>query len=135
MNQAPIAGESVPVDKAPGDPVFAGSVNGEGALVIDVTAAIGDRTLDRVIKLVSEAQTQKAPTQQFTERFARVFVPVVLIGDVLLIVVPRFSECSRGPKRLPAPWRYWWLPRRVRWHSAHRPRSLRASLRRPATAF
>ncbi len=88
VNQAPITGESVPVDKAPGDPVFAGSVNGEGALVIDVTAAIGDRTLDRVIKLVSEAQTQKAPTQQFTERFARVFVPVVLIGDVLLIVVP-----------------------------------------------
>lgn len=88
VNQAPITGESVPVDKAPGDPVFAGTVNGEGALVIDVTAAIGDRTLDRVIKLVSEAQTQKAPTQQFTERFARIFVPVVLVGDVLLIVVP-----------------------------------------------
>ncbi|WP_231847962.1 heavy metal translocating P-type ATPase [Gemmatimonas aurantiaca] len=88
VNQAPITGESVPVDKAPGDPMFAGSVNGEGALLIDVTVAIGDRTLDRVIKLVSEAQTQKAPTQQFTERFARVFVPLVLIGDVLLIVVP-----------------------------------------------
>ena len=88
VNQAPITGESVPVDKAPGDQIFAGSVNGEGALVIDVTVAVGDRTLDRVIRLVSEAQTQKAPTQQFTERFARVFVPVVLIGDVLLIVVP-----------------------------------------------
>lgn len=88
VNQAPITGESVPVDKAPGDPVFAGSVNGEGALVINVTVAVGDRTLDRVIKLVTEAQTQKAPTQQFTERFARVFVPLVLIGDVLLIVVP-----------------------------------------------
>ena len=88
VNQAPITGESVPVDKAPGDPVFAGSVNGEGALVIDVTVAVGDRTLDRVIKLVSEAQTQKAPTQQFTERFARVFVPAVLVGDALLIVVP-----------------------------------------------
>ncbi|MBX9927438.1 MAG: cadmium-translocating P-type ATPase, partial [Gemmatimonadaceae bacterium] len=88
VNQAPITGESVPVDKAPGDPVFAGTVNGEGALVIDVTAAIGDRTLDRVIKLVSEAQTKKALTQQFTDRFARIFVPVVLLGDVLLIVVP-----------------------------------------------
>lgn len=88
VNQAPITGESVPVDKSPGDAVFAGSVNGEGALVIDVTVAVGDRTLDRVIKLVSEAQTQKAPTQQFTERFARIFVPMVLIGDVLLIVVP-----------------------------------------------
>lgn len=88
VNQAPITGESVPVDKAPGDAVFAGTVNGEGALVITVTVAVGDRTLDRVIKLVSEAQTQKAPTQQFTERFARVFVPLVLVGDAALIVVP-----------------------------------------------
>jgi Cd2+/Zn2+-exporting ATPase len=88
VNQAPITGESVPVDKAPGDLLFAGTVNGEGALVVDVTVAVGDRTLDRVIKLVAEAQTQKAPTQQFAERFARVFVPAVLVGDVLLIVVP-----------------------------------------------
>ena len=88
VNQAPITGESIPVDKVAGDGVFAGTVNGEGALVIQVTVAVGDRTLDRVITLVSEAQTQKAPTQQFTERFARVFVPVVLIGDILLIVVP-----------------------------------------------
>ncbi len=88
VNQAPITGESIPVDKAKGDDVFAGSVNGEGALVIEVTAAVGDRTLDRVIKLVSEAQTQKAPTQQFTDRFERYFVPLVLIADALLIVVP-----------------------------------------------
>lgn len=88
VNQAPITGESVPVDKTPGDQVFAGSVNGEGALVVLVTAAVGDRTLDRVIKLVAEAQTQKAPTQQFTDRFERTFVPLVLIGDALLIVVP-----------------------------------------------
>ncbi|MBA3852971.1 MAG: cadmium-translocating P-type ATPase [Gemmatimonas sp.] len=88
VNQAPITGESVPVDKAADDTVFAGSVNGEGALVVEVTAAVGDRTLDRVIKLVSEAQTQKAPTQQFTDRFARIFVPAVLVADALLIVVP-----------------------------------------------
>lgn len=88
VNQAPITGESIPVDKVAGDVVFAGTVNGEGALVIQVTVAVGDRTLDRVITLVSEAQTPKAPTQRFTERFARVFVPMVLIGDVLLIVVP-----------------------------------------------
>lgn len=88
VNQAPITGESVPVDKAPGKPVFAGTVNGEGALVVEVTAAIGDRTLDRVIKLVSEAQTQKAPTQRFTDRFARIFVPIVLVADVLLIAIP-----------------------------------------------
>ena len=88
VNQAPITGESVPVDKVPGEQVFAGSVNGEGALVVEVTAAIGDRTLDRVVKLVAEAQTQKAPTQQFTDRFERIFVPLVLVADALLIVVP-----------------------------------------------
>jgi Cd2+/Zn2+-exporting ATPase len=88
VNQAPITGESVPVDKAPGDEVFAGTVNGEGALFIATTRAAGDRTLDRVIKLVEEAQTQKAPTQQFTERFERIFVPAVLVADLLLIVVP-----------------------------------------------
>jgi Cd2+/Zn2+-exporting ATPase len=88
VNQAPITGESVPVDKVPGEPVFAGSVNGEGALVVEVTVAIGDRTLDRVVKLVTEAQTQKAPTQHFTDRFERIFVPIVLVGDLLLIVGP-----------------------------------------------
>ncbi len=88
VNQAPITGESVPVDKALGDTVFAGSVNGEGALVVVVTAAIGDRTLDRVISLVAEAETQKAPTQQFTDRFERVFVPIVLVADLLLIALP-----------------------------------------------
>lgn len=88
VNQAPITGESVPVEKMPGETVFAGSVNGEGVLVVKVTAALGDRTLDRVVKLVAEAQTQKAPTQQFTDRFERIFVPVVLVADLLLIVGP-----------------------------------------------
>lgn len=88
VNQAPITGESVPVEKSAGEQVFAGSVNGDGALVVSVTSAVGDRTLDRVIKLVSEAETQKAPTQQFTDRFERVFVPLVLGVDALLIVVP-----------------------------------------------
>ncbi len=88
VNQAPITGESMPVSKSPGETVFAGTVNGDGALVVEVTAAVGDRTLDRVIKLVAEAETQKAPTQQFTDRFERVFVPAVLIVDALLIVAP-----------------------------------------------
>jgi Cd2+/Zn2+-exporting ATPase len=88
VNQAPITGESVPVDKAEGDEVYAGTINGEGALTIETTKAAGDRTLDRVIKLVEEAQTQKAPTQVFTDRFERVFVPVVLVADVLVMTVP-----------------------------------------------
>lgn len=88
VNQAPITGESVPVEKTVAEKVFAGSVNGDGVLVIEVSAAVGDRTLDRVIKLVAEAETQKAPTQQFTDRFERVFVPLVLVADVVLIVGP-----------------------------------------------
>src|SRR5207237_7146591 len=68
VDQAPITGESVPVDKAPGDEVYAGTVNGEGSLEVEATRVAGDRTLDRVIQLVEEAQTQKAPTQRFTEK-------------------------------------------------------------------
>lgn len=88
VNQAPITGESVPVEKTEGDEVFAGTINGDGALEIRTTRAAGDRTLDRVVQLVEEAQTQKAPTQRFTERFERIFVPAVLVADLLLIVLP-----------------------------------------------
>ena len=88
VDQAPITGESVPVEKEPGAEVYAGTINGQGALEVETTRAAGDRTLDRVIELVSEAQTQKAPTQQFTDRFEAVFVPAVLVADLLLIVVP-----------------------------------------------
>ena len=88
VNQAPVTGESVPVDKDAGDVVFAGTINGEGALEVRTTHAVGDRTLDRVIRLVEGAQTAKAPTQQFTERFERVFVPVVLAGAAFVMLVP-----------------------------------------------
>ena len=71
VNQAPITGESVPVEKTVGAEVFAGTVNGD-ELEITTTKAVGDRTLDRIITLVAEAQTQKAPTQQFAERFERI---------------------------------------------------------------
>jgi Cd2+/Zn2+-exporting ATPase len=88
VNQAPVTGESVPVDKARGDEVFAGTVNGEGALEVRSTRAAGDRTLDRVIKLVEDAQTAKAPTQLFTDRFERTFVPLVLAAAALVMTVP-----------------------------------------------
>lgn len=88
VNQAPVTGESVPVDKTEGAEVFAGTVNGEGALEIRTTRAVGDRTLDRVIRLVAEAQTAKAPTQDFSDRFERVFVPIVLVTAALLAIVP-----------------------------------------------
>jgi len=92
VNQAPITGESVPVEKAEGDDVFAGTVNGDGALHVDTEKAVGDRTLDRVIQLVEEAETRKAPTERLTERFQKVFVPVVLFAAVALAVLPPALE-------------------------------------------
>lgn len=88
VDQAPITGESVPVEKQVGDEVFAGTINGTGALEITTSRAAGDRTLDRVVRMVEEAQTQKAPTQRFTDKFERIFVPCVLVADALLIFLP-----------------------------------------------
>lgn len=88
VDQSPVTGESLPVDKSVGDQVFAGSVNGEGALEVKVTRLAKDSTLSRVMKMVEEAQTQKSVTQQTVEKFERVFVPSVLVGTVLVILVP-----------------------------------------------
>ena len=88
VDQSPVTGESLPVDKTAGDQVFAGSVNGEGALEVKVTRLAKDSTLSRVMKMVEEAQTQKSPTQQTVEKFERVFVPGVLIVTALIISVP-----------------------------------------------
>ena len=88
VDQSPVTGESIPVDKTASDPVFAGTINGEGALVVEVTRLAADSTLSRVMKMVEEAQGQKSPTQQTVERFERIFVPVVLGVTVLVIIVP-----------------------------------------------
>jgi len=88
VDQSPVTGESMPVDKQPGDKVFAGTVNGEGALVVEVTRLARESTLARMVTMVAEAQTQKSPTQRFTDRFERIFVTLVLAGAALLIVLP-----------------------------------------------
>jgi Cd2+/Zn2+-exporting ATPase len=88
VDQASVTGESLPVDKVPGDQVFASTVNGEGALEVTVTRLAKDSTLARVMKMVEEAQAQKSPTQQTVEKFERVFVPAVLILTALIIIVP-----------------------------------------------
>lgn len=88
VDQSPVTGESMPVDKQPGDGVFAGTINGEGALVVEVTKLVHESTLARMVELVAEAETRRSPTQQFTKRFEQVFVPLVLIGAGLLIIVP-----------------------------------------------
>jgi len=88
VNQAPITGESVPVEKKRGDTVFAGTVNGEGSLEIRVTKASGDTTLARIIRLVKEAQEQKAPTQRFVDVFARYYTPAVTVVALLIFLIP-----------------------------------------------
>ena len=113
VNQAPITGESVPVDKrtvdnpqlAAANPerldpqyrVFAGTINGSGSLEIQVTKLANETTLARVVQMVSEAETQKSPTQRFTDKFESYFVPSVLVFVVLLlfagfVVVEPFSQ-------------------------------------------
>ena len=88
VDQSPITGESVPVPKASGDEVFAGTINQEAALDIRVTKLARDNTLNRVMQMVAEAQSQQSPTQRFTQRFTAKFVPAVLIFVALVIVAP-----------------------------------------------
>lgn len=88
VDQAAITGESMPVDKTVESLVFAGTVNGEGLLTVEVSKLSKDSSLARMVQLVAEAQTEKSPTQRFVTRFEKVFVPLVLVGVVALIVIP-----------------------------------------------
>ncbi len=88
VNQAPVTGESLPIDKREGDEVFAGSINGRGALEVRVTRRRRDTTLARIIYLVEQAQAQRAPAQTFVDRFASVYTPAVIALAVVLFLVP-----------------------------------------------
>ena len=88
VNQAPITGESMPVDKEPGAAVFAGSLNGHGALAVRSSKPASDTTLARIIHAVEEAQASRAPSQKFVDRFARIYTPAVVGVAVLLAVIP-----------------------------------------------
>ncbi|MHC4067605.1 MAG: heavy metal translocating P-type ATPase, partial [Planctomycetota bacterium] len=88
VNQAPITGESVPVEKRPGTEVFAGTINGDGGLEIEVTHLAEDNTLSRLIYLVEEAQAQKTPAQRFVDKFARIYTPIVVAGAFLVATLP-----------------------------------------------
>jgi Zn2+/Cd2+-exporting ATPase len=88
VNQAPITGESMPAPKAAGDDVFAGTINGHGALEVTVTRLRRDSTLARIVNLVEHAQAERAPSQTFVERFARVYTPAVVAAAVAVALVP-----------------------------------------------
>jgi len=99
INQAPITGESLPVEKTEGDQVFAGTFNETGSFEFKVTAAANDSTLARIIHAVESAQGSRAPTQRFVDQFARVYTPAVFTVALLVAIVP--------PLAMGAPWFDW----------------------------
>ncbi|CAN5218651.1 heavy metal translocating P-type ATPase [soil metagenome] len=96
VNEAPVTGESVPVEKGPGDAVYSGTLNGSGGLLVRATKRAGDSTLQRIVRLVEEAQSKKAPAEQFVDRFSRVYTPIVVAVALLLAVVPPVLGASFG---------------------------------------
>jgi len=88
VDQSPITGESVPVAKAPGDEVYAATVNQDGAVVVEVTRPADETVLAGVVRLIEQAQARRSPSEQFVERFARVYTPAVVVGAVLLWIIP-----------------------------------------------
>ena len=88
VDESPVTGESVPVEKGPGDPVYSGSLNGSGGVLVRVLREADDSTLQRITRLVEEAQAEKAPAEQFVDRFSRLYTPLVVGAAVVLAVVP-----------------------------------------------
>ncbi len=99
VNQAPITGESMPVDKKSGDPVYAGTVNAEGSLSVRVSKPASESTLARIIQLVGEAEENKPPTQRFVDRFAAIYTPAVFALAILVALIP--------PLLFSQPWLFW----------------------------
>ncbi|KTT25467.1 MULTISPECIES: heavy metal translocating P-type ATPase [Pseudomonas] len=99
VSQAPITGESLPVEKVPGDPVYAGTINESGSFEYHVTAMAGNSTLARIIQMVEEAQGSRAPTQRFVDQFARWYTPAVFVLAIAVAVLP--------PLLLGAAWMEW----------------------------
>jgi Cd2+/Zn2+-exporting ATPase len=94
VNQAPITGESVPVEKAPGSEVFAGTINGDGVLEIAVSRLAGESTLAQIIRMVGEAQGRRAPSEQWVDKFAQIYTPVIFAAALLIAVVPTVAGAA-----------------------------------------
>ncbi|MFT3787674.1 MAG: heavy metal translocating P-type ATPase [Tepidisphaeraceae bacterium] len=105
LDQSAITGESIPVEKTVGDQVFAGTINGEGRLVVRIDKAAGQSTLAKIIELVQSAQQHKSKVQQFTDRIESWYVPLVLVATIVLIVVPPLLGLK--PRMSPSLWGGW----------------------------
>ena len=88
IDQSPITGESIPDDKAPGDTVFAGTLNQTGFLEVKVTHTNNDTTVAKIINLVEQAQESRAPSQQWVDRFAEVYTPIVILIAIAIALIP-----------------------------------------------
>ncbi|NTU84849.1 MAG: heavy metal translocating P-type ATPase [Chloroflexales bacterium] len=108
VNQAPITGESSLVEKEPGAEIFAGSINGEGSLEVEITRLAADTTISRMIRLVEEAQERRAPVQRIVDRFSRWYTPaVVALAAMVAVLPPLFGQ----PFWNPSPEEFGWLYR------------------------
>ena len=96
IDESAVTGESTPVEKGPGDALYSGSLNGSGGLIVRVLREAGNSTLQRIARLVEEAQATKAPAEQFVDRFSRVYTPVVVAVAVVLAIVPPLLGASFG---------------------------------------
>jgi Cd2+/Zn2+-exporting ATPase len=101
VDESPITGESVPVDKSGGDDVYAGTLNEEGYLEFEVSSEAADNTLSRIIEMVQGAQQQKTESEQFVDRFAGYYTPTVVVLAILTAVIP--------PVAFSAPWQTWFI--------------------------
>ncbi|MFG0290950.1 MAG: heavy metal translocating P-type ATPase [Rhodopirellula sp. JB044] len=99
IDQSPITGESIPDEKVVGDTVYAGTINGDGVLTIQTTKTADDSTLARIIRMVSEAGSKRAASEQWVEKFAAIYTPIVFISALLVMLVP--------PLLLAASWESW----------------------------
>jgi Cd2+/Zn2+-exporting ATPase len=88
VDQAPITGEATPIDRGPGDGVFAGSLNAQGLIALEATSVAGDTTLDRIGRLIADAQAARSPSERWVDRFASVYTPVVLAAAAVVAVLP-----------------------------------------------
>ena len=88
INEAPVTGESVPVGKEPGSTVYAGSINANGALRVEITRTAADNTIARIVHMVEEAQGSKAPTARFIDRFSRWYTPAAMVVSALVVLIP-----------------------------------------------